>query len=414
MSENPFGRALTGFVGSVVEAWSEFRVHKTRVLLSLIGVGIAVTALTTVVAGGAIATQALTESFERGSGRPATLYVSAYNPQSGEQPDPDEMTAAFLGAMDRYGIDYFSRTNWGGLRVQFADGVADISVQGVDAPFGAMHRVEVEHGDWFSRYDEQRLAPAVVVSEEVWNRLGAPDLRTHPTLELVGGSQNAIAVIVGVTPPQSTDGSYLQAYLLNDAFASLVPADPNFPSTPNYEAWVPPELAADIVPLLQRDIAGALGEGWQIDVNRQDYLAWNGEDPLLVLKIAVIGIALLVLALGALGLVNIALVTVRHRIREIGIRRSFGATAGRVFVAVMLESVVATLAAGVVGVLVSVLLVRNPLTQSIIAQQVEDVPAFPLEAALIGLGAATAVGALAGLLPALVAVRVKVIDAIRY
>jgi putative ABC transport system permease protein len=42
------------------------------------------------------------------------------------------------------------------------------------------------------------------------------------------------------------------------------------------------------------------------------------------------------------------------------------------------------------------------------------VPPFPAEAALIGLGAATLVGALAGLLPALVAVRVKVIDAIRY
>ncbi len=41
-------------------------------------------------------------------------------------------------------------------------------------------------------------------------------------------------------------------------------------------------------------------------------------------------------------------------------------------------------------------------------------PAFPIEAALIGLASATAVGALAGLLPALVAVRVKVIDAIRY
>ena len=41
-------------------------------------------------------------------------------------------------------------------------------------------------------------------------------------------------------------------------------------------------------------------------------------------------------------------------------------------------------------------------------------PAFPVEAALIGLGSATFVGSLAGLLPALVAVRVKVIDAIRY
>ena len=54
---------------------------------------------------------------------------------------------------------------------------------------------------------------------------------------------------------------------------------------------------------------------------------------------------MLILLLGALGLVNIAMVTVRGRIREIGVRRSFGATAARVFVAVMLESVVATVVA---------------------------------------------------------------------
>ena len=45
---------------------------------------------------------------------------------------------------------------------------------------------------------------------------------------------------------------------------------------------------------------------------------------------------------------------------------------------------------------------------------VSDFPPFPVDAAITGLIAATAVGALAGLLPALVAVRVRVIDAIRY
>jgi putative ABC transport system permease protein len=53
--------------------------------------------------------------------------------------------------------------------------------------------------------------------------------------------------------------------------------------------------------------------------------------------------------------------------------------------------------------------------QGFIAQgAVDDLPAFPITAALIGLGSATAIGAVAGVLPALVAVRVKVIDAIRY
>ncbi|MET0854000.1 MAG: ABC transporter permease, partial [Microterricola sp.] len=45
---------------------------------------------------------------------------------------------------------------------------------------------------------------------------------------------------------------------------------------------------------------------------------------------------------------------------------------------------------------------------------ITDFPPFPAEAALLGMVCATVVGALAGLMPALVAVRVKVIDAIRY
>ena len=75
---------------------------------------------------------------------------------------------------------------------------------------------------------------------------------------------------------------------------------------------------------------------------------------------AVIGVALVILLLGALGLVNISLVTVRFRVREIGIRRSYGATGGRIFVGVLMESVVATVLAGAVGVTAAVALVKAP------------------------------------------------------
>ena len=114
------------------------------------------------------------------------------------------------------------------------------------------------------------------------------------------------------------------------------------------------------------------------------------------------------------GLLNISLVTVKHRIREIGIRRSFGATAGRVFFSVMMESVVATVVAGIVGVMIAIAVVKNQLFETYVLQGIEDVPPFPVEAALVGLAAATVVGALAGILPAVIAVRVKPIDAIRY
>jgi putative ABC transport system permease protein len=407
-------RLWAGFVGAVVEAWAEVRIHKTQVLLSLIGVGVAVAALAGVVAAGAIATQATVESFERQSGRPASIGLYAYNPMTGEQPSKAALDAAFADTMERYGVTYVNRTTYGGLSVQFPDGVFGISVFGVDQPYGTMHRIALDQGSWFTDRDALRLAPALVVSEEVWERLGSPDLRLDPTIEIVTSTGPVAAIIVGITPKQSLDGTFLQAFLLNDDYDRLVPPDPNFPQLPNYEAWVPPAAADQLVPLIQRDVAAALGQDWQVDVQRQDYLAWQTDDPLLIPKIVVIGIAVLVMLLGALGLLNIALVSVKHRIREIGIRRAFGATAGRVFFSVMMESVVATFVAGLAGVLLAIVLVKNPITDSYVGLVIQDIPGFPIEAALIGLGSATLVGALAGLLPALVAVRVKVIDAIRY
>ncbi|WP_262406001.1 ABC transporter permease [Protaetiibacter sp. SSC-01] len=405
----------TGLIGSIVEAWGELRVHRTRVLLSLIGVGVAVAALTVVVAGGAIATQVQIEQSERWGGRPATYQLQAYQPETGESAPPSRISPIVEDLAERYDIRYWSRMSGDSVQVQLADGVYFVSVQVVDQPYAAIHRTRLMEGGWFTERDAARLAPAIIVSSDLWNRIGAPDLRTHPTLEIVTAERNVVAVVTGVfESPPGTEGGDLSSFMLTGPFMatelSLTPPDQMYTQ---FEFWLPTDTADELSARISSAVAGALGEGWIADMYRSDYLAYSSEDPLLVLKLSVGGVAVLVLLLGALGLVNIALVTVRHRIREIGIRRSFGATAGRVFFSVMMESVVATAVAGAVGVLVAVALVKNPWVTEWLDAYLQDVPAFPAEAAIVGLVAATAVGALAGLLPALVAVRVKVIDALR-
>jgi len=404
---------VTGFIGALVEAWAEIRIHRTRVLLSLIGVAVAVAALTSVVGLGAITQQATTESYERQSGRPATLFVSAYNVATGQTPDAKTFSTAFTEVTERYSVDWTTRSTYTQVSVDFVDGVTPVDTTLVDVGYGTMHRVQLVQGSWFVDGDDQRLAPALVVNETVWKKLGSPDLRTHPTVTL-RGSSDVTAVIVGVAPDMPYAQDYPTMFMLYDSFVGIATPQQVQQMYPQFEAWVPVDISQELTELIKRDIAGELGEGWQVDVSRQDYLVYQGDDPLLPIKLLVGGVAVLVLLLGALGLVNISLVTVRQRIREIGIRRSFGATAGRVFFAVMMESVVAAAAAGVVGVFIAVVVVKNPTVVEFIAPGISDIPAFPLEAALIGLGSATFVGALAGLLPALVAVRVKVIDAIRY
>ncbi|QEO09858.1 ABC transporter permease [Protaetiibacter larvae] len=408
-------RLWTGFVGSIVEAWAELRVNRTRVLLSLIGVGVAVAALTLVVAGGGIATQVQTEQSERWNGRPATYQVNAYQPYTGEQAPPEVIGATLEEAAARYDIHYLSRNTGDSVRVQLADGVYGLQVQVVDQPYAAMHRLRMMAGAWFDDRDARRLAPAVIVSSDLWQHIGSPDLRTHPTLEVLTPERNVTLVITGITEsPPGTQGMDFSSFMLGDAFGearlSETPPEQRYY---NFEMWLPPEAADELSQRISAEVSAALGEGWHVDLYRSDYLAYSDQDPLLVLKIAVAAIAGLVLLLGALGLLNIALVTVRYRIREIGIRRSFGATAGRVFFSVMMESVVATAFAGAIGVMIAVAVIKNPWVTGWLDDYLQDVPAFPVEAAVVGLVSATAVGALAGLLPALVAVRVKVIDAIR-
>jgi len=126
------------------------------------------------------------------------------------------------------------------------------------------------------------------------------------------------------------------------------------------------------------------------------------------------GIAALILALGALSLINIQLVAMRQRVREIGVRRAFGATSGRVFVSVLLESLVATTVAGIVGIAIVVAVLRSDWVVPAMFYGMQDVPPFPMRAAITGLVASVVVGAVAGFIPALVALRVKVIDAIRF
>lgn len=402
---------MTGVVGAIVEAWDELRLHKLRVLLALVGVAVAVAAITAVTAAVQMLTQGYAETLERDSGRQVTLGVDAW-PQSEQAAAPSELDAAYARALERYDITWASRDWYTQVPFRFPDGTRRVDVRAVDPDLGVMQRISVEDGRWFADADADAFAPVLVVNPAFLVALGLDDLAGHPTV-LLGDDHPVRAAIVGVTP-QRWQGETPQAMVLYEQLVRwYVPAGTTGPGqpAPTLKVWVPPEAAGDLSDRLERDVAAVL-PGWQVSVwdNRgSGYSALDGAARWVALGVG--GIALL---LGGLGLVNIALVTVRHRIREIGIRRSFGATSGRIFFGVLMESVVATLVAGLVGVVLAVAVIKNVPVDVLFGGGIQDRPPFPVSAALVGLACATGVGALAGLIPATVAVRVKVIDAIRY
>ncbi|GAA4625225.1 ABC transporter permease [Cellulomonas oligotrophica] len=402
---------MSGVVGAVVEAWDELRIHKLRVLLALIGVAAAVTAITGITAAVQMLEQGFVEQSERFNGRPVTVSVDAW-PMTEQAADASALDAEFVRTLERYDITWASRDLWTTVPIRFPDGTAGVSTRAVDVPLATMQRIEVSEGRWFAEADAEALAPTLVVNEAFLARLGVADLTTHPTV-LLGDEDPVRTAVVGVVP-DAWDNADPEAFVLYDQLTRWYDTDASAGygmAAPTMRLWVPPEIVDELVPRLQSDMAAAV-PGWDVmasDNRDQSTGLLDGATTWVV-----IGVGAFALLLGGLGLVNISLVTVKHRIREIGIRRSFGATSSRVFFGVLMESVVATTVAGLVGVVIAVAVVKNIPVDAVFGGGIQDMPPFPLTAALVGMACATGVGAVAGLLPAVVAVRVKVIDAIRY
>ncbi|GEK81089.1 ABC transporter permease [Agrococcus baldri] len=412
---------MTDVVAAIQDAWTELRIHRGRVLMSLIGVTVAIAALTASVAIGELARSTLLVSFESQSGRAATLTTSAWNEQAGGDPfaagapsgaDSLAVLDAMEAAVDRYDIEFASATTQGQVMFQGASGTQGVQVTGAEPDFAIMRHLGVADGRFLVESDRARLAPAVVVNRGLLDALGQGPASAR-TVEL-GGST---AVIVGVIDRGMQD-EWPQAWMLPRDLLRLPEANSPmaYMNPPSLEAWVPEELADDGKRMLNQDIAGAL-PGWQVNTERTDWQAWGDDyDPLLPLQLTLIGAASAILLLGALGLVTVAVVSIRQRVREFGIRRAFGASRGRIFVAVMLESVVGTVVAGAIGIAICIFAYRLPAVQEMLTQGLSggELPGFPMGAAITGLLVAAAVGAIAGSIPATIAVRSKVIEAIRF
>jgi putative ABC transport system permease protein len=125
-------------------------------------------------------------------------------------------------------------------------------------------------------------------------------------------------------------------------------------------------------------------------------------------KLAGFVIGIIALVVAGIGIMNIMLVAVTERTREIGLRKALGARAASIRAQFLLEAVVLCNIGGVVGVLVGFAL------GNVVALVTHFQPRVPLEWAVIGLLFCSAVGIAFGMLPAIRASKLDPIEALRY
>ena len=111
---------------------------------------------------------------------------------------------------------------------------------------------------------------------------------------------------------------------------------------------------------------------------------------------------------------NIMLVSVIERTKEIGLRKSVGATSGDILQQFLLESVILTMIGGIVGTIFGILI--NVGLYFIISSFVINTWKFslPASAIILALGVSSVIGIIFGIFPAYKASKKSPIDALRY
>jgi len=125
-------------------------------------------------------------------------------------------------------------------------------------------------------------------------------------------------------------------------------------------------------------------------------------------------IAAISLVVGGIGIMNIMLVSVTERTREVGLRKAVGARKKDILLQFLFEAVLLTLIGGVLGIVLGAFI--SWVTSFVFGQLLNTSWGFllPLNAVLLGVGVSVAIGLIFGMYPAQKAAKLNPIEALRY
>ena len=144
------------------------------------------------------------------------------------------------------------------------------------------------------------------------------------------------------------------------------------------------------------------------DVRKSDGILETLKEITTELRLATIAIALMTLLGAAIGLMNIMLVSVTERTREIGVRKALGATRTNILLQFLIEAIVITLIGGLLGIIFGTLMGFG------LAAYIKGRFIIPINWMILGIVVCVIVGVISGLYPALKASRLDPIESLRY
>lgn len=305
----------------------------------------------------------------------------------------------------------------GQAEIVYGNNDKTVSYQGVTANMFSIRNLDVGKGFAFTKEDVNSANHVAVIGPELAKTLFGPNLDPiNKTVRLknlsfrvvgvlskggtgaFGVDQGNIVIIpITVAQKQLLGISYFSTVLIqanSDYAISFAESRIRFTLRQNHGITDPKKDDFNI--LTQADILAILGTITS------------------VFTLFLAAIASISLIVGGIGIMNIMLVAVTERTREIGLRKAVGATNNDILQQFLIESVMLTFIGGAIGIAVGAIVVG--LVYFVVSTffSIGWVFAFPISSVLLGLAVSGAAGIIFGIYPARKAGKKNPIDALRY
>jgi len=285
-------------------------------------------------------------------------------------------------------------------------------VTGVSGGYFGMQKLAVEYGSAFTDGDAAAVSPVIVLGADiaatvfdkgaVKDAVGRTVFIDDTPYKIVGVLKKQDAAMFVNAANSSVFVPYTAALKLSGRrkFASVAATA----SSPESVAGA--EAAINSLLLARHKIANPKKADFVV-ITSKDLLRTTGNITDMVTRM-LSGIAAISLLVGGIGIMNVMLVTVMERTREIGLRRAVGAKSSHIVVQFLTESVILTIIGGIFG-----LLAGYGLSHAAVGYTHVE-PAITMRAVVLALSVSSAIGILFGMFPAIKAARMDPVEAIRY
>ncbi|HHV28047.1 ABC transporter permease [Acetivibrio mesophilus] len=399
------------FLESIRQALDSLRANKLRSILTMIGIIMGVFSIITIMAIGNATEEYINSQFERIGANVLTIGYKNMSVESDELLYLEDVETVKNAAREIKNVTTYIQRS-GTFRMDTKTRGA--LVYGTTAQYKDITPMEMAAGRFFTDFDVSSRLKVVVVDEYFAKRYFNKVDIVGEIVQFKSPTGNYKLKVIGVT--KST----------NDAMAGLLdnedfPTQVYMPITTVQQMYYNNKTLDSIfVTLDQEEDYKEVGErivrALEMTKGKRDiYMTYSTQDSQEILS-SIIGvvsgvllvIAVITLIVGGIGIVNILLVSVTERIREIGIRKALGAQKKDIIFQFITESIIMTGISGMIGIFLGVL-GGNIISQIIQIPPVVDVPV--IVGAFLG---SVALGLIFGVYPAKKAADLDPIESLRY